>query len=133
MFGFSDKVIYPEAAPYAEQLAVLRGKLMQADAVLVGAGAGLSTAAGLSYGGARFQKYFADFAKKYGIHDMYTGGVLPLPEPGDLLGVVEPPHLFQSLCRCTERCLSDIATSCREQGLLRADDECRPPVPAQRL
>ena len=64
MFGFSDKVIYPEAAPYEKQLAILREKLAQADAVLVGAGAGLSTAAGLSYGGARFQKYFADFATK---------------------------------------------------------------------
>lgn len=81
MFGFSDKVIYPEAAPYEEQLAVLKDKLAQADAVLVGAGAGLSTAAGLSYGGARFQKYFADFAKKYGIHDMYTGGFYPFPSP----------------------------------------------------
>ena len=45
MFGFSDKVIYPEAAPYEEQLAVLREKLAQADALLMGAGAGLSTAA----------------------------------------------------------------------------------------
>ena len=81
MFGFSDKVIYPEAAPYEEQLAVLREKLAQAEALLVGAGAGLSTAAGLSYGGARFQKYFADFAKKYGIHDMYTGGFYPFPSP----------------------------------------------------
>ena len=81
MFGFSDKVIYPEAAPYEKQLAILREKLAQADALLVGAGAGLSTAAGLSYDGARFQKYFFDFAEKYGIHDMYTGGFYPFPSP----------------------------------------------------
>lgn len=81
MFGFQDKIIYPADAPYAEQLQVLQEKLAQADAMLVGAGAGLSTAAGLSYGGARFQKYFFDFAEKYGIHDMYTGGFYPFPSP----------------------------------------------------
>lgn len=81
MFGFQDKAIYPAAALYEEELAVLREKLAQADAVLVGAGAGLSTAAGLTYGGTRFQKYFADFAEKYGIRDMYTGGFYPFPSP----------------------------------------------------
>lgn len=81
MFNFSEDVIYPEAAPYEEQLRTLREKLAQADAVLVGAGAGLSTAAGLSYGGARFRKYFFDFAETYGIKDMYTGGFYPFPSP----------------------------------------------------
>ena len=48
--------------------------LQEADAVLIGAGAGLSTSAGFTYSGPRFQKYFADFEKKYGFHDMYSGG-----------------------------------------------------------
>lgn len=81
MFGFQDKIIYPASVPYTAQLKILREQFAQADAVLVGAGAGLSTAAGLSYGGKRFQKYFFDFAEKYGIRDMYTGGFYPFPSP----------------------------------------------------
>lgn len=48
-----------------------------ADAVVIGAGAGLSTAAGFTYSGERFEKYFSDFRKKYGIEDMYSGGFYP--------------------------------------------------------
>lgn len=44
-----------------------------ADAVVVGAGAGLSTSAGFTYSGERFKKYFSDFEEKYGFHDMYSG------------------------------------------------------------
>lgn len=51
--------------------------LEQADAVLVGAGSGLSTSAGLTYSGARFQEHFEDFIRKYGIHDLYSGGFYP--------------------------------------------------------
>ena len=57
--------------------AQLKKLLSDADAVMLGAGAGLSTAAGFVYSGARFQKYFADFAEKYGFHDMYSGGFYP--------------------------------------------------------
>lgn len=48
-----------------------------ADAVLIGAGAGLSSSAGLTYNGERFFRYFADFHAKYGISDMYSGGFYP--------------------------------------------------------
>lgn len=48
-----------------------------AGAVVVGAGAGLSASAGLTYAGERFERHFADFAKKYGFHDMYAGGFYP--------------------------------------------------------
>lgn len=48
-----------------------------ADAVVIGAGAGLSTAAGFSYSGERFQRLFGDFEKAYGFHDMYSGGFYP--------------------------------------------------------
>ena len=53
--------------------------LDQADAVVVGAGSGLSTSAGFVYGGERFQRYFSDFGAKYGFQDMYTGGFFPFP------------------------------------------------------
>ena len=53
--------------------------LGEADAVVVGAGAGLSASAGFAYSGARFSANFADFEAKYGFHDMYTGGFYPFP------------------------------------------------------
>ena len=64
-------------ADASAQIDRLREALERADAVLVGAGAGLSTAAGLTYSGARFEKYFSDFAQKYGIRDIYSGGFYP--------------------------------------------------------
>lgn len=48
-----------------------------ADAIVIGAGAGLSTSAGFTYSGERFNKYFSDFKDKYGFEDMYTGGFYP--------------------------------------------------------
>lgn len=55
----------------------LRTLLSKSDTVLVGAGSGLSTAAGFTYDGERFDRYFSDFAEKYHIRDMYAGGFYP--------------------------------------------------------
>ena len=55
----------------------LKQELETADAILIGAGAGMSTSAGLTYSGERFEKYFSDFAEKYGIRDIYSGGFYP--------------------------------------------------------
>lgn len=63
----------------SEQIERLKTALQDCDAVVIGAGSGLSTAAGLSYTGERFEKYFSDFARKYGIRDMYSGGFYPFP------------------------------------------------------
>ena len=62
---------------FSQQIELLQEKLKQADAVLIGAGAGLSTAAGFIYSGDRFERYFQDFHKKYGITDIYSGGFYP--------------------------------------------------------
>ena len=59
----------------------LKQLLDAADAVVIGAGAGLSTAAGLSYSGERFRTHFADFEARYGFHDMYSGGFYPYATP----------------------------------------------------
>ena len=59
--------------------AKLRAALESADAVVIGAGAGLSTSAGFTYSGERFNRYFSDFSAKYGFHDMYAGGFYPYP------------------------------------------------------
>lgn len=62
---------------YSEKISILKEKIKSADAILIGAGAGLSSAAGFTYSGERFEKYFSDFEKKYGFHDMYAGGFYP--------------------------------------------------------
>lgn len=62
---------------YSDKLSRLKDKIAAADAIVIGAGAGLSTSAGFDYSGERFEKYFADFHKKYGITDMYSDGFYP--------------------------------------------------------
>lgn len=57
----------------------LKCALEEAEAVLVGAGAGLSAAAGFVYTGTRFHKYFQDFIERYHFQDMYSGGFYPFP------------------------------------------------------
>ena len=63
------------------QIAQLKEAISQSDALMIGAGAGLSASAGFSYSGARFREHFADFEKKYGFHDMYTGGFYDYDTP----------------------------------------------------
>lgn len=74
------KVIKP-AKNFSEQIDVLKNKIEAADAVVIGAGAGLSTSAGFVYTGERFRRYFSDFEEKYGFHDMYSGGFYPYKTP----------------------------------------------------
>ena len=62
---------------YSDKISRLQQALQEADAVVIGAGAGLSTSAGFVYTGERFVKYFSDFAKKYHFTDMYSGGFYP--------------------------------------------------------
>lgn len=59
----------------------LRRGIAEADAVVVGAGSGLSTASGMTYSGERFERNFADFIGRYGYRDMYTAGFYPYPTP----------------------------------------------------
>lgn len=59
---------------YLEQIDKLNKAIKQADTIVIGAGAGLSTSAGFTYSGERFEKYFDDFIKKYGFENMYSGG-----------------------------------------------------------
>ena len=59
----------------------IRTEIETADAIIIGAGAGLSTSAGFTYSGSRFHKYFKDFEDKFGFHDMYSGGFYPYKTP----------------------------------------------------
>ncbi|MBR1797251.1 MAG: hypothetical protein IJ757_04475 [Clostridiales bacterium] len=63
-----------------EDIRRLKAALEDCDAVVIGAGAGLSTSAGFTYSGERFEKYFFDFAERFGISDMYSGGFYPFPD-----------------------------------------------------
>ena len=63
-----------------EAIQKLKTELNAADAVVIGAGAGLSTSAGFIYNGERFHRYFSDFAERFGIQDMYSGGFYPYPD-----------------------------------------------------
>ena len=62
-----------------KEIQILAEKIKNADAILIGAGAGLSTAAGYTYDGARFYKYFSDFMRKYHVTDMYSAGFFNYP------------------------------------------------------
>ena len=64
-------------ASFSRQIDRLQRALDEADTVVIGAGAGLSTAAGYTYAGARFDELFGDFAARYGFTDMYSGGFYP--------------------------------------------------------
>lgn len=78
---FSQKMITRSTADCSAEIARLKNALYVADAVVIGAGAGLSTAAGFTYTGERFKKYFSDFIDKYGFTDMYSGGFFPFETP----------------------------------------------------
>lgn len=62
---------------YLDQILAVSKAIKETDAIVVGAGAGLSTAAGFTYDGERFETWFSDFQAKYGFDDMYTGGFYP--------------------------------------------------------
>lgn len=74
---FSKILTMKSTENFSEQIRELKKAVESAEAVVIGAGAGLSTSAGFSYTGERFQKYFSDFEEMYHFHDMYSGGFYP--------------------------------------------------------
>lgn len=74
---FSRILTQKSTAVWSDQIERLKLAIEECDAVVIGAGAGLSTSAGLTYSGERFEKNFGDFKEKYGIRDMYSGGFYP--------------------------------------------------------
>lgn len=68
---------YKNTSSYMTDLQKLKVAIDKSDAIVIGAGAGLSTSAGFTYSGKRFYKYFQDFSTKYGFNDMYSGGFYP--------------------------------------------------------
>lgn len=76
------------------RLAGLKNELETADAVVVGAGAGLSTAAGFTYAGDRFKRYFSDFEEAFGFHDMYTGGFVVMNTQPEVMWAYWARHIY---------------------------------------
>lgn len=74
---FLRKPIITSTENYSEQINRLKNEIENDDAIVIGAGAGMSVSAGFAYDGERFEKYFSDFHKAYGITDMYSGGFYP--------------------------------------------------------
>ena len=79
-----------QRTPYEEQVKEAAELLKAADAVLIGAGAGLSTAAGMNYGGKRFTDNFGEFIEKYGsaMTDMLQCGILSFPDGRGEVGLL---------------------------------------------
>ena len=77
-----------------EKLARLKKELETADAIVVGAGAGLSTAAGFTYAGDRFKRYFSDFEEAFGFHDMYTGGFVVMNAAPEVMWAYWARHIY---------------------------------------
>ena len=69
---------------YSDEIKNLKKAVEEADAVVIGAGAGLSTSSGFVYNGERFEKHFSEFGKKYGFKDMYSGGFYPYETPEEM-------------------------------------------------
>ncbi len=69
-----------ETGSREENLRRLKYEIEKAEALVIGAGAGLSTAAGFTYSGERFDRYFFDFKERFGIQDMYSGGFYSFPD-----------------------------------------------------
>ena len=66
------------------ELDLLKEALKTTDTIVIGAGAGLSTSAGFTYSGKRFEKHFSDFREKYGFEDMYSGAFYPYATPEEM-------------------------------------------------
>lgn len=74
---FSNRKITISTNEFSDSVKQVSTLLQEADAVLIGAGAGLSASAGFTYTGKRFEEYFSDFIEKYRFRDMYSGGFYP--------------------------------------------------------
>ena len=74
---FSKTATTKSTSDCCDNITRLKEELDTSDAIVIGAGSGLSTSAGFTYTGERFQKYFGDFIAKYGFPDMYSGGFYP--------------------------------------------------------
>ena len=127
-------------AESSEAIRHLADAASRADAVVLGAGSGLSAAAGLSYSGPRFARLFPDFIEEFGLSDMYSSGFYPFPTPEHrwaywsrhiMANRYDNPilPLYQDL----RGILEGLGDTRRGSGLFRPHDERRPRLRPQWL
>lgn len=135
MFFFHRNTIqHPgENIPYEEQVRKLKEKMQNVEAIVLGAGSGLSTAAGLTYSGERFQKYFFDFAKKYPIQDIYSGGFFPFESPEEFWAWWSRHIYFNRYVDAPSDCLWKSQKDCGGKGLLCLNHQCGSSVSKSRI
>lgn len=68
-------------ASYSERISFLRQAVQEADHIIIGAGSGLTTAAGIDYAGDDFRREFAPWIERYGFTDLYTSSFYPFETP----------------------------------------------------
>ncbi len=102
---FSRTRIMTSTGTYSDNVGRLKKALAEADTVVIGAGAGLSTSAGFVYSGERFEKYFFDFAAKYHFYRYVFRRFLSLHDTGRILGILEPVYLGKPLYGRAQACL----------------------------
>ena len=89
---FNQKTNYITETP--DGVNKLRKALQEAEAIVIGAGAGLSTSAGFRYSGDRFERYFKDFIQKYHFTDMYSGGFQVLQLAPEIMWAYWSRHIY---------------------------------------
>ena len=94
----------------------LKKAIDSAEAIIIGAGAGLSTSAGFTYDGERFMKYFADFAEKYGFDDMYSGGFYPYKTPEEFWAYWSRYIFINRYCDIPKPVYSDLLKIVRDKN-----------------
>ena len=99
---FSRMSITKSTGTYSDNIKKLKETLADADTVVIGAGAGLSTSAGFVYNGERFENYFSDFAAKYRFCGYVFRRFLSLCHTGGALGILESVYLGQPLHGCSQ-------------------------------
>ena len=108
----------------SESIIKLKKELEAADAVVIGAGAGLSASAGFDYSGERFEENFSDFHKKYGITDMYSGGFYPYKTLEEYWAWWSR-HILINRYECLiGKPVYRPASACQKQKLLRTHNKC---------
>lgn len=105
---FLNKSTWSSIPPNCDNITQLRTWIDEADCVLIGAGAGLSTSAGLHYGGERFRTLFPDYIARYDLTDMYSSAFYPFPSREAFWGYFSK-HIFHNRYdRTTNNCYSDL-------------------------
>lgn len=121
---FLRKLTNRSTESYLDKLEPLKTALAEADAVVIGSGSGLSAAAGFTYSGERFERYFHDFAEKYHIRNIYSGGFYPFHSPEEYWAWWSRHIWVNRYMNAPKPVYHDLLTLGTGQGLFCTDAQC---------